>query len=221
MKNFKIELWDIDSIKPYPKNAKNHSDDQIERLAKVITKDGFDQPIVVDRDGVIIKGHGRRLACIKLGFKKVPVIHRTDMTPEEADAARISDNSVSSTSYDTKLLQEELKRIMASDDLTFTLDDLGLSDKERTLLIDELDIAEMDAIMNDTHAEIENQKKTDQALIDKSDKDEISIAEAFGFKKVTREDARFLNKYIAQAESEYGDDARTSFFKAIKELTSV
>jgi hypothetical protein len=218
-KTFKVELWDIDKVKPYPKNAKNHPPEQIARLAKTISKFGWDQPIVVDKDGVIIKGHGRRLAAIHIYMTKVPVIVRDDLTKEEADAARISDNSVSSTSYDTNMLQEELKRIMGTDSISFSLEDMGLSDKEQTLLMEELDIAEINAIMDDTHKETDKQRTADQERIEASDREEIRVAEAFGFKTVRRDDARTINAFISVAEDATGLAGREAFFAHLKTIT--
>jgi hypothetical protein len=83
MSDLKVELWDIERVKPYPKNTKLHPDEQIERLSRTISRFGWDQPIVVDKHGVIIKGHGRRLAALKLGLKKVPVCVRRDLSQDE------------------------------------------------------------------------------------------------------------------------------------------
>jgi len=75
-------VWkDINSLIPYVSNTKKHPDSQIDKLAGAIAEFGFDQPIVVDGDGVIIKGHGRLLASKKLQLNQVPVLVRTDLTP--------------------------------------------------------------------------------------------------------------------------------------------
>ena len=76
----KIELWDIDRVKPYGLNAKKHDDKQVDGIINSIQRFGWDQPIVVDANGEVIKGHGRRLAAIKIGLKKVPVLQRLDLT---------------------------------------------------------------------------------------------------------------------------------------------
>lgn len=68
------ELMPIDKVIPYHANIKKHPDKQIDRLASMIREYGFDVPIVVDKDGIIIKGHGRLEAAKKLGLEKVPVI---------------------------------------------------------------------------------------------------------------------------------------------------
>ena len=70
MKSFQaqVESWDIDKIIPYPMNNKKHPEEQISKIASSMAEYGVDVPIVVDGDGVIIKGHGRRLGAIKLGL---------------------------------------------------------------------------------------------------------------------------------------------------------
>jgi ParB-like chromosome segregation protein Spo0J len=70
----RVATWSLDRIKPYERNARTHSEHQIELLSNLMTRYGVDQPIVVDENGVILKGHGRRLAALKAGFKTYPVV---------------------------------------------------------------------------------------------------------------------------------------------------
>ncbi|MFH3639762.1 ParB/Srx family N-terminal domain-containing protein, partial [Acinetobacter baumannii] len=81
----------VDDVKPYELNAKIHSEEQVAKIAESIARFGWDQPIVVDKNGVIIKGHGRRLAAIKLGLIEVPVLVRDDLNEEQVKAARLAD----------------------------------------------------------------------------------------------------------------------------------
>ena len=200
----KIEMWDITRLIPYGNNAKKHPDEQILRLAATIKRFGWDQPIVVDKNCVIIKGHGRRLAALELGLDKVPVLQRTDMTPAEADAARIADNAVIGLQFDTRIMQEELERLMSDVDVSFTADDLGLSEKDKDLLLKALDVAVEEAIMQDTHDEIERQKDEDTKRIEKSDAEDIKLSEVFGFKTMTRSQTRIVAKFLAEAEDSTG-----------------
>ena len=108
-----IQLRDPSTLVPYAKNAKRHPEGQIERLARTIAEFGFDQPIVIDRRGVIVKGHGRREAALILGLKQVPVIV-TDLDEYQVMAARIADNKVVSEDYDAALLQTEVRAIADS-----------------------------------------------------------------------------------------------------------
>lgn len=82
-----------DDLIPYTKNSLDHPEEQITQLAGQIAAFGFDQPIVCDKDWVIIKGHARLLASKKLGLKLVPVIVST-LDEYQAMAARIADNKV-------------------------------------------------------------------------------------------------------------------------------
>lgn len=138
MKTFKpvIEQRLIESITPYHGNSKQHPPEQIDKLASMISEYGHDVPIVVDGDWVIIKGHGRLLACKKLGMTHVPVIVRDDLTPAQAKAARIADNKISESDWDMDMLKIELEELGEMDfdlDLTGLGDfDFGLDDEQET-----------------------------------------------------------------------------------------
>ena len=99
---------DLSKIKPYEKNAKKHPKKQIEQVANSITKFGFNQPIVVDKQGTIIVGHGRYEASKLLGLVDVPVI-KVNLTEEEAKAYRLADNKLNESEWDMGLVIEELK----------------------------------------------------------------------------------------------------------------
>lgn len=78
----------ISEIIPYTKNAKKHDKRQISNVAESIRQYGFVQPIVIDRDGVIVIGHCRALAAKKLGMEEVPCVCVDDLTPEQVNALR-------------------------------------------------------------------------------------------------------------------------------------
>jgi ParB-like chromosome segregation protein Spo0J len=83
----------VDSVKPYENNPRNN-EAAIDPVAKSIEQFGFRQPIVVDSDGVIIVGHTRHAAAIKLGLEEVPVHVAEGMSDDEVKAYRIADNKV-------------------------------------------------------------------------------------------------------------------------------
>lgn len=123
----------IDSIIPYARNSKTHPEEQITELAAMIAEFGFDQPIVVDGESVIIKGHGRRLAAIKLGLEEVPVVVRTDLTPAQVKAARIADNRVAERGgWDFEMLRLDLEELNTED---FAMDLVGFTDDEASRLL--------------------------------------------------------------------------------------
>ena len=220
MTAMKIELVDVDKLIPYEKNAKKHSNEQVARLAAHIQRFGWDQPIVVDKNFVIIKGHGRRLAAMSVGIAKVPVLVRDDITDEEANAIRIGDNAVASVEYDTKLLQEELQRLMATDDLNFEVGDLGLSEKDQKLLLSDLTIPEESVLMEDTHAEIARQKEEDAIAVAKADSQAVAVAKAFGFKTVTRDQERIITRFLVEAEAATGLTGADAFVSALESSLS-
>ena len=117
----------IDEIKPYENNPRVN-DDAVEYVAESIKAFGWKQPIVVDKNGVIIAGHTRYKAAKQLGLETVPVLIADDLTPDEVKAYRLADNKVSDfSSWDNKLLLEELDDI--PDDLFTGFDVSEIFDK--------------------------------------------------------------------------------------------
>ena len=104
---------DISQIKPYEKNAKKHPKKQVEQVAASIKEFGFNQPIVVDKSGVIIVGHGRLEAAKLLGMTDVPAI-TVDLTEEQANSYRLADNKLNESEWDMNLVIEELKGLSES-----------------------------------------------------------------------------------------------------------
>ena len=98
----------IEDIKPYEKNAKKHSKKQIEQVANSIKEFGFNQPIVVDKNNVVIVGHGRLEAAKLLGLSDVPTVV-VDLNEEKAKAYRLADNKLNESDWDMDLAIEELK----------------------------------------------------------------------------------------------------------------
>lgn len=102
-KKFEIVYRDPADLIPYEMNAKKHDEQQIRDLAAAIKKRGFDQPITVDKNDVIITGHGRREAAIFAGLERVPVIVRDDLSDDEVRAKRLEDMQI------TKHYKERVK----------------------------------------------------------------------------------------------------------------
>ena len=87
----KVQEMNIDEVKPYENNPRVN-DKSVDDVAKSIKEFGWQQPIVVDKDNVIIVGHTRWKAAKKLGMKKVPVVVASNLTPEQVKAYRLADN---------------------------------------------------------------------------------------------------------------------------------
>ncbi len=116
---------EVDRLIPYSKNAKKHDETQISNVAESIKRFGFVQPVVVDKNGVIVIGHCRTLAAKKLGMKTVPCVMVDELTDEQVRALRIIDNKTNESPWDMELLAEELPELNL-DGFTF---DWGLEDQ--------------------------------------------------------------------------------------------
>jgi len=102
------------NIKPYEKNAKKHPKKQIEQVANSIKEFGMNQPIIVDKEGFIIVGHGRYEALKHLGWTEDKILENVkvvDLTEEQAKAYRLADNKLNESDWDMELVIEELKEL--------------------------------------------------------------------------------------------------------------
>src|SRR5262245_37739044 len=127
-----VELQAIDSIRPYEQNPR-HNDAAVDAVAASIEAYGFRQPIVVDEAGVIIVGHTRYKAALKLGLAEIPVHVATGLTPAQARAYRLADNQTATlSSWDEDKLPLEL---LALQEQNFDLDLTGFSVDELTELL--------------------------------------------------------------------------------------
>jgi site-specific DNA-methyltransferase (adenine-specific) len=123
----RIELRSIDTIHPYENNPRIN-DKAVDAVASSLKEFGFRQPIVVDKDGVIIVGHTRYKAAQRIGLKKVPVHAVKDMTDAQIKAYRIADNQTATIAdWDLELLPIELKDLQ---DMDFDLGLLGFDSDE-------------------------------------------------------------------------------------------
>lgn len=135
MSKLKVEYVKKEDLKTYVNNAKKHSAEQVEGIKKSIKKFGFNDPIAVWKDNVIIEGHGRLLAVMEMDdIKEVPIIRLDDLTDKERKAYTIAHNKLTmNTGFDNDLLGEELKSIMDEIDMT----DFGFGDFELTVLTED------------------------------------------------------------------------------------
>ena len=132
----RIELWPIDKLLPYVRNARQHSDEQIAQIAASIAEFGFVNPILTGADGVLVAGHGRLAAARKLGLPTVPVVVLDHLTPTQRRALVLADNRLAElATWDDALLRVELEALQ---DEGFDLDLTGFdADALAELLADE------------------------------------------------------------------------------------
>lgn len=203
MKDFKPEILYLnpEQLVPYVKNAKVHSNEQVDKIAGQIAAFGFDQPIVVDANHVIIKGHGRREAALRLGLQQVPVIVQ-ELDEYQAMAARIADNKVAESPWDPEMLKFELGTLQTHDfDLKLTAVELGL----------------VDAILNPPTSETQFSEQDHKSVTERRDQYDnsdmrqiILVTDPDGFEK--------LMKQFSELQTEFGVETNIEVVERLLEF---
>lgn len=133
----------IDEIIPYINNPRNN-DAAVETVAASIKEFGFKQPIVIDKDGVIVAGHTRHKAAKRLGLETVPCIMADDLTEQQIKAYRLADNKVAElATWDMELLDIELEAITELDMIEFGFESFGDDTDEQKKDIEEDEIPDV------------------------------------------------------------------------------
>lgn len=128
----------IDELTPYENNPRKN-DKSVDYVANSISQFGFKVPIVIDSNGVIVAGHTRYKAAVKLKMHTIPCIVADDLTEEQIKAFRLADNKVGEFSeWDFDLLSEELDGIFNLDMSNFGFD-LSFDDEEQEIVEDDFD----------------------------------------------------------------------------------
>lgn len=127
-------MWPLDRLRPYERNARTHSREQLTQIAASIQEFGFTNPILVDKTDGILAGHGRLAAAKDMGLKEVPVIVLDHLSPEQRRAYVIADNQLAlNAGWDMDLLQQEVAALNLAD---FDLGLLGFDDDRIAALLD-------------------------------------------------------------------------------------
>lgn len=149
-KKLAVEYMEIDKIIPYERNPRIHTSKQVQQIVNSIDEYDFTVPIIVDEKNVIITGHGRLLAALKLEMKEVPVIKLTHLTDAQKRMYRIADNKLTENGkWDENFLKLEFI-------------DLGEMELDCSLDITGFDMGEID-IMLDSSV-VEKNKEPDEKL---------------------------------------------------------
>jgi site-specific DNA-methyltransferase (adenine-specific) len=107
----KIEDMALADLKPYERNAKKHDERQVENVMESIKQFGFSQPLVIDKNNVLIIGHCRLIAAKRLGLRAVPVVRMEDLSEEQAQKLRLLDNKLNESEWDMELLAEDIPEL--------------------------------------------------------------------------------------------------------------
>lgn len=123
--DLKIEYLSRDEIRPYENNAKKHPREQIDQIKKSIQEFGFNDPVAIWKDNVIIEGHGRLLAAAEMGIDKIPVIRLDNLSDTQRKAYALAHNKLTMNSdFDIDTLKLELEDIGTEIDM----EDFGFLD---------------------------------------------------------------------------------------------
>ena len=118
-----IVMRKVSELTPYGLNAKKHDDKQVDNVANSIKRFGWQQPIVIDEQGVVVIGHCRLMAAKKLKLKEVPVTVASGLTEDEIKELRIADNKTNESPWDLGLLAEDIEGLdFEGFDLDFGID---------------------------------------------------------------------------------------------------
>ncbi len=144
----KIEMVDLKDIKPYAGNAKEHPEKQVKQIIDSIQAFGFNDPIAVDENNVLIEGHGRLLAAQKLKMRQIPVIRLHHLSEAQKKAYIIAHNKLTlNTGFDLDLLKTEFLTLQ---DLDFDLSLTGFREMELTDLFSTPVIPETEPELNES-----------------------------------------------------------------------
>ena len=124
-----IETININDLIQYKNNAKKHPQKQIDKIKRSIQEFGFNDPIAIDENNMIIEGHGRYEALKQLGYENVECIRLNNLSEEQKKAYILVHNKLNmDTGFDNKLLNEEL----------FSIDNIDMSDFDFKIDFDDI-----------------------------------------------------------------------------------
>lgn len=141
-KELKVLYKNLNELQENPKNSRVHSEKQVAQIAKSIDSFGFNNPVLIDQNGVIIAGHGRYLAAKELELEEIPTVCLSHMTPDQIRAYIIADNKLAENAgWDKDILKIELEYLMNLD-LDFDATITGFELPEIDLIINNEGIEE-------------------------------------------------------------------------------
>lgn len=167
MSKLKVVEVPIDQIKPYERNPRKN-DATVEKLVNIIPKVGFNQPLLLDKNNVIVKGHARYEACKRLGFTSIPCVY-TENGDELVKLDRIADNKVHElTKWDLEGRAREIDML----GIDFDMSELGVKPKEDYDFVgDGFDDGEAEEVRP---ADDEERRRRYQELLEKLEREQVS-----------------------------------------------
>jgi site-specific DNA-methyltransferase (adenine-specific) len=196
MNKLKVEYIPITEIKPYENNPRIN-DNAVEAVANSIKEFGFKNPIILDKNNVIIAGHKRYKASLQLGLKEVPCIHANDLTEEQVKALRIADNKTAEkANWDMSKLKIEIG------DINLDMTDFGFGQFELSMLDDDYSPEGYDDDLIDDYSKPEEELLKSKRIIITYEGDE---QEEF-LKKVLKQDELKVAYKCEKLMEEYSEN---------------
>jgi DNA modification methylase len=131
-----IQYLPINSLQPHPSNARIHSAHQIRQISNSIQEFGFTNPVLLDKHGSIVAGHGRVAAAKLLGISQIPTIRLESLSPDQVRAYILADNRLAEKAgWDNSILAIELEHLLTLDDFDVCV--TGFEVPEIDLILDE------------------------------------------------------------------------------------
>lgn len=213
-----VQDYALDKCIPYERNNKNHSDQDVDRLAITIKLNGFTDPILVNKKGVIIAGHGRVLAMKKLGAKTIPAFVVDHLSEDQERALRISHNKAGSTDYNFDNITLEFKELNGSVDHG----SFGFIEKELAMLTADIDdsIGDFDesVFVDDIGDAVEKQNIETAENIGKADAKMVPLTKTLGFKEIPKGAEKDVITLMSQMEYETGKKGAEAFCEWVSAL---
>lgn len=157
-KQISIVYLSVNEITPYENNARIN-DKAVDAVVKSIKEYGFKNPILIDKDNVIIAGHTRLKAAQELKIKNVPCIYADDLTPQQIKAFRIADNKTGEIAdWDFDLLEQEMQELIGDG---YDIESIGFNDAELEEIISKT-VEDMDYYLDLRNGEKEDEEEFDE-----------------------------------------------------------
>jgi ParB-like chromosome segregation protein Spo0J len=135
----------VTDLTPDPRNPRKHRPAQVQAIARSIEAFGFNAPVLIDKNGRILAGHGRYEAALLLGLSQIPVISLEHLSEAQAQGYMLADNRLTDRSvWDDKIVALHLKEL-ADRALDFDIEAVGFEKPEIDLRIQSLDMTPVDA----------------------------------------------------------------------------
>ena len=183
MQELQIRYLNTKDLVPYENNPRKNTE-AVKFVANSIKEFGFKNPIIIDKENVIVAGHTRLLAAQELGMETVPCILADDLTEKQIQAFRIADNKTAEMSaWDNQALKVELEGILDDFDMT----NFGFGDFELAVLTNDFEPEKFDEEMANAYSENEDEvlaKK--RVMITYTDEDATKVAEVLGVEEIKK-----------------------------------